>query len=151
LSNADVRAKSLQKQNEELQVVFKKLERDKANLEAEIVSKNNQIEVDRVHICKMQAQIDQLSTNLGAAQSDILRMEQELKQNRLQLVRECEETKKWRMRAHAAESSLDNASLASSLGDKDKVDTENSVLFGKYQKNASRFSPYETRSLKATN
>ena len=58
LSTADVRAKSLQKQNEELQVVFKKLERDKANLEAEIVSKNNQIEVDRVHICKMQAQID---------------------------------------------------------------------------------------------
>jgi hypothetical protein len=39
----------------------------------------------------MQAQIDQLSTNLGAAQSDIRRMEQELKQRALQLEREGEE------------------------------------------------------------
>jgi hypothetical protein len=41
-------------------------------------------------------------------------MEQELKQNRLQLERESDETKKWRMRSHAAESSLENATLASS-------------------------------------
>ena len=43
LSTADVRANSLQKQNEDLQVVFKKFEREKANLEADVSSKNYQL------------------------------------------------------------------------------------------------------------
>ena len=94
LSTADVRANSLQKQNDDLQVVFKKFEREKANLEADVSSKNDQLELDKVQISKLQAQIDGLSTNSGAAQSDIRRMEQELKQNRLQLERESDETKK---------------------------------------------------------
>jgi chromosome segregation ATPase len=134
LSTAEVRANSFQKQNEELQVVFKKFERENASLEAKISSSNDQIELDKIQMSKMQAQIDQLSTNLGAAQSDIRRMEQELKQNKLQLEREYDETKKWRLRAHSAESSIENANLASSLGDQEKKDADSSVLGDRYQK-----------------
>ena len=43
------------------------------------------------------------------------------------------------MRSHAAESSLENATLASSLGDKEKKETENSVLGDRYQKTHQDF------------
>ena len=134
LSTAEVRANSFQKQNEELQVIFKKFEREKNSLDAKISSQNDELSLDRVQLSKMQAQIDQLSTNLGAAQSDIRRMEQELKQRALQLEREGEETKKWRLRAHAAESSLENAKLTTALGDQGKKESDSSVLGDRYQK-----------------
>ena len=50
LSTADVRANSLQKQNEYLQVVFKKFERENANLKADVSSKNDQLELDKFQI-----------------------------------------------------------------------------------------------------
>jgi hypothetical protein len=134
LSTAEVRASSLQKQNEELQVLQKKIERERVSLNAEMSTKNDQIELDKVQISKMQSQIDQLSTNLGAAQSDIRRMEQELKQNRLQLERESDETKKWRMRSHAAESLMENKSVVSSLSDREKTESDGSILGERYQK-----------------
>ena len=43
------------------------------------------------------------------------------------------------MRSHAAESSLENATLVSSLGDKEKKETENSVLGDRYQKTHQDF------------
>lgn len=134
LSTAEVRASSLQKQNEELQVLQKKIERERVSLNAEMSTKNDQIALDNVQISKMQSQIDQLSTNLGAAQSDIRRMEQELKQNRLQLERESDETKKWRMRSHAAESLMENKSVVSSLSDREKTESDGSILGERYQK-----------------
>ena len=65
----------MQKQNDEFQLFQKKIEREQMSLNAEMSAKNDQIELDKVQISKMQSQIDQLSTNLGAAQSDIRRME----------------------------------------------------------------------------
>jgi chromosome segregation ATPase len=131
LSTADIRANSLQKHNDELQVIFKKMEREKASLDAEILSKCDQIELDKVQISKLHAHIEQLSTNLGASQSDIRRMEHELKQCKGQIEQECTETKKWRLRAHAAESSVENMEQAQS---QQKHDSASSTLTDRYEK-----------------